>query len=283
MKNNTLKTTETYIKEVYSKYGDMYDYSEIEYISAKDKVKIRCFEHGYFLQEASYFLNKSRGCPKCCRQSLAINSRMTTEEFIAKAKLIHKDKYNYRLVKYVTSNTKIDIICPIHGVFSQTPNNHLRDRGCNLCRFSNSTSKVETELILFLENLLNVPIKTNERYAWLNNKELDIYIPSLNLAIEYNGYIYHHSSKGISKFLDNTYVDTEYHLDKYKLCKENGIDLIHIFEFEDLDKWKLILNDIILAPSKFSINFENSFRSVSLHNKNLDFYGLSIISTLTDN
>ena len=55
MKNNTLKTTETYIKEVYSKYGDIYDYSEIEYISAKDKVKIRCFEHGYFLQEASYF------------------------------------------------------------------------------------------------------------------------------------------------------------------------------------------------------------------------------------
>lgn len=282
MKNNTLKTTEEYLKEVSSKFGDLYDYSEIEYISAKHKIKVRCFEHGYFLQEASYFVNKSHGCPKCRKKTLSINSRSNSEEFIDKAKIVHKNKYDYGLVKYITSNIKVDIICPVHGVFSQTPNNHLRDRGCNLCRFKNSSSKMESELSLFLENL-GVTVISNNRFSWLNNKELDIYIPSLNLAIEYNGYVYHHSTKGISKFLDNTYVDPDYHLNKYNLCKENGIDLIHIFEFEDLNYWRSMLGRIIYNSSSFLITFENQFRSVELFNKNLNFYGISIISSLTDN
>ena len=52
----------------------------------------------------------------------------TTEEFIRDAKNIHGSKYNYNLVIYEYSKTKVKIICPDHGVFKQTPSHHLM--GC---------------------------------------------------------------------------------------------------------------------------------------------------------
>ena len=55
--------------------------------------------------------------------------------FIAKAKIVHNDKYNYSSVEYVNSKTKINIVCPIHGNFEQTPNNHIQGSGCISCAF----------------------------------------------------------------------------------------------------------------------------------------------------
>ena len=60
-------------------------------------------------------------------------AKMTTEEFIARAKQVHGDKYDYSLVVYVNAHTKIKIICPVHGVFEQTPDKHLRGQGCGKC------------------------------------------------------------------------------------------------------------------------------------------------------
>lgn len=63
--------------------------------------------------------------------------------FIQKAKEAHGDKYDYSLVEYKNSSTKIKIICPKHGVFEQTPNNHLRGCGCLSCSFLNKASAKE--------------------------------------------------------------------------------------------------------------------------------------------
>jgi len=52
--------------------------------------------------------------------------KMTTEEFIEKARLKHDDKYDYSLVDYKNANKKIKIICPIHGPFEQFPREHLK-------------------------------------------------------------------------------------------------------------------------------------------------------------
>lgn len=54
--------------------------------------------------------------------------------FAEKAKKVHKDKYDYSLVNYTNNKIKVKIICPIHGVFEQTPNNHLRGQGCPKCK-----------------------------------------------------------------------------------------------------------------------------------------------------
>ena len=63
--------------------------------------------------------------------------KKTTKDFILEAKLIHGDKYDYSLVNYTGIFNKVKIICPIHGEFEQSPNNHLGNMGCKKCGFLN--------------------------------------------------------------------------------------------------------------------------------------------------
>lgn len=59
--------------------------------------------------------------------------KLTTEDFIAKAREVHDDKYDYSKVEYINRETKVCIICPEHGEFEQFPHHHLRGHGCNQC------------------------------------------------------------------------------------------------------------------------------------------------------
>ena len=65
-----------------------------------------------------------------------MSKRLTTEEFVRKAREAHGDKYDYSKVDYKTNKDKVCIICPEHGEFWQTPNRHLSDDGCPLCNFA---------------------------------------------------------------------------------------------------------------------------------------------------
>lgn len=86
---------------------------------------------------------------------------------------------------------------------------------------SYSTSSKETELLDFIKNNYVDTIIKNDRHL---RKELDIYLPNINLAVEFNGLYWH----------NEIHKDKYYHYDKYKLCKDNGIKLIQIYE----DEWK---------------------------------------------
>lgn len=71
-----------------------------------------------------------------------MSKKLTTEKFIEKAKLIHGDKYNYTLVKYVNNHTKIKLICSTHGEFEQRPNDHISKKtGCPLCSGKGRTTE----------------------------------------------------------------------------------------------------------------------------------------------
>jgi len=59
--------------------------------------------------------------------------KITTEEFIKKAKEVHGNRYNYSKVNYINKRTKICIICPIHGEQWQLPKDHINGQGCPLC------------------------------------------------------------------------------------------------------------------------------------------------------
>ena len=72
--------------------------------------------------------------------------RITTEEFIEKARIIHGDKYDYIKTKFKNNNTKVCIICPIHGEFWATPSNHLQNRGCRKCGLENEVLKEERKI-----------------------------------------------------------------------------------------------------------------------------------------
>ena len=60
-------------------------------------------------------------------------NKLTTEQFVAKAKAIHCDKFDYSKVDYVNNHTKVCIICPRHGEFWKSPKEHLRGLGCTRC------------------------------------------------------------------------------------------------------------------------------------------------------
>jgi hypothetical protein len=126
-KNKKL-STEEFINKATLKYGDDYNYSLVEYKNAQTKVKIICKYHGIIEQRPFSHL-KSR--PRCCSKYI----KMCNKEFIEKVKLIHGIKYDYSLVSYKNSRTKIKIICNIHNyIFEQTPNNHLsKKHNCPLC------------------------------------------------------------------------------------------------------------------------------------------------------
>ena len=125
-------TTENFIEKAKKVHGDKYDYSKTNYINTKTKVCIICPEHGEFWQNPSTHLSGG-GCWKCGLQRISNVRKYTTEKFIEKAKKIHGDKYDYSKVDYVDSKTKVCIICPKHGEFWQTPNNHINGLGCAEC------------------------------------------------------------------------------------------------------------------------------------------------------
>lgn len=59
--------------------------------------------------------------------------KRTTDEFIAIAKKVHKDRYDYSLVKYTGALEKVEIICKEHGSFWQQANTHIRGQNCPVC------------------------------------------------------------------------------------------------------------------------------------------------------
>ncbi len=71
-------------------------------------------------------------------------------EFIYKANIVHNNFYNYSLAEYVSSNTKICIACPEHGMFFQTPANHLHGYGCRLCGLQKAGQYHKKDTIKFI-------------------------------------------------------------------------------------------------------------------------------------
>jgi hypothetical protein len=130
------KTTEQFIFEATEIHGYKYDYSLVEYINVKSKVKILCKIHGVFEQTPDMHLSK-RGCWYC-----GGSKKLTNNEFIQRSEKIHDKIYDYSKVKYINKETHVIIICNIHGEFSQLPHNHVRgQQGCPKCVGKNKTNK----------------------------------------------------------------------------------------------------------------------------------------------
>lgn len=104
-------------------------------------------------------------------------------------------------------------------------------------------SKGEIQLQDFIKRLHNGEIITNDRKI-LDGKELDIYLPELKIAIEYNGLIFH--SEKFKK-------DKNYHFDKFNTCQKLGISLYSIFDYEwkeFREKYELFFKNLILGKQR---------------------------------
>ena len=125
-------TTSEFIKKAKETHKDKYDYSNVSYVKSNQKVEILCKVHGLFLQKPMEHLANG-GCRECGRELANKKRKSTTKDFIMNAEKIHENKYDYSNVDYVHNKTKVEIICKIHGIFLQSPHDHLQGNNCYKC------------------------------------------------------------------------------------------------------------------------------------------------------
>lgn len=123
-------TTDSFIRKCKELYGDNYDFSNAQYIDSRKPVMFKCNRCGTVLYKSPNSILSGNGICKFCDGSGQVRN---TKQFVLRAKEIHGDIFDYSNVVYVNSHSVIDIICPKHGVFKQSPNSHLRGRGCPKC------------------------------------------------------------------------------------------------------------------------------------------------------
>ena len=283
-------STQEFITRAREKWGDRWDYSQVDYRGANSTVVIVCKEHGAFMHRAISHLIGYVGCKKC--RSLAKQGpRYTNSQFLSKAREVWGDRWDYSQTEYEGMANRITVSCREHGPFEQLPGEHLHGSlGCLMCRgvdsasllekasavwgdrwdysktlfgqgsgakkvfickehgefiqiwgdhlrgqvgcskcSNNGTSKAETELFAYVSAL--APSAQQRAIGVLpNRRELDIYVPELSLAIEYNG-LYWHNEKQKGK---------NYHAEKTRLCKEQGLRLVHVWEDDWVNKTDIV-------------------------------------------
>jgi len=111
------------------------------------------------------------------RRKLGILSRKDTQNstethFIIESNKVHRNKYDYSSVDYNGAIRKVEIICPIHGKFTQTPDAHKRGQGCPLCAQTsrNGTRKRKTTK-QFVQEATQCH---NSRYIYTKTKYVNI-------------------------------------------------------------------------------------------------------------
>jgi uncharacterized C2H2 Zn-finger protein len=153
-KNKIENKGDVFIKRANEVHNNFYNYSKTNYTGADRKVIIICPEHGEFKQQSSVHLIGC-GCPQC---GGAI--KHTLNDFIQKANKIHNNKYDYSKVNYINSKTKVIIICPEHGEFSQIPSSHLNGCSCLKC----GIIKASTSKRYSSEKFIKKAIKIHENF-----------------------------------------------------------------------------------------------------------------------
>jgi predicted nucleic acid-binding Zn ribbon protein len=201
------------------------------------QVKNLTCEHVYYINPG-HFLYDGIGkiCPTCSGLGSTKNRFFT--------KLLEN---NLQLVdEYTTTQTPVTLINSSCGhSYKVIPNNLVNaDTGivCRECNPYVHMSKAETEIAEYLKSKYSGWIELSDR-SILGGKELDIVLPDLGIAIEYNGVYWHsHEHKA-----------PQYHLDKTKEVEDFGYQLIHIFDYEWLSKKPIVqsrLNSIIGKTTK---------------------------------
>lgn len=108
-----------------------------DYKDSHTPISIECPIHGIFQKTPNHHLS-GQGCKLC-------NERQNTvvTNFESRANELHNFKYDYSKFVYTNNKTPSTIICPIHGEFSQSPDNHLHNHGCPKCSGNNKKTTIE--------------------------------------------------------------------------------------------------------------------------------------------
>lgn len=176
-----------FIQKAYLLHNGFFKYNSLpENVFYRSKIKITCPSHGDFEQLVSNHLSGS-GCALCQHANYKNSS------FVKNSIRLHFNKYDYSQVVYKNNSTKVKIICPHHGVFMQTPKNHLHNHGCLSCAIELKSRKQRKKI----EDVINVFEKVhNNKYEYskinyTNNKSKIIIICPIHG--EFKQILSHHS------------------------------------------------------------------------------------------
>lgn len=130
--------------------------SEFLYKDNNTKSKLICLEHGAFYRNIRQ-IKKGILCNSCSSKIKDTNS------FIRESLIVHSDKYDYSVTRYINSRNKVSINCKEHGIFEMFPIQHIRGQGCNECKFVEMGSK-------FIEESIKIHNYNYSLVKYINNK-----------------------------------------------------------------------------------------------------------------
>lgn len=229
------KSDSVFKKEVFGLVGDEYVFID-KYRNAHTKLKVL---HRYcgktFKVAPNNFLRGSR-CPHCNG-----NHRISTDEFKNRVFICVGDEYTV-IGEYVNRRTPIEIRHNRCGrSWHILPPEFLVDGvRCPKCRFSRGEDRIKDVLEDF-----SIEYFREHRFEHLGLKRFDFFIPSLNIAIEFDGE--HHfipveywgGSSAFARILESDNL-------KNSFCDQNGINLLRIpyWEFDNIQE---IVSDFITS------------------------------------
>lgn len=243
--------TEEFKGKVIKKYGNEFDLSKVVYVNARTRVIIICRKHGEMKKLPSDFLH-GYGCRECGIERSHLAARMTTDEFVEKAKIVHEHNIllDYSQTVYVTADIDVTIICKKHGPFDQSPGNHLQGHSCPFC-----INKTEGIFKAWFEEHVSKNLKHNTGFDWCRSLEtgrkyrMDFIYEEKKVIFEIDG---PQHFKQIPRRDD---VRKTRRKDFYKMCKaiKNGYSVVRIYQediFNNTIDWKKIVIDVIKNLNK---------------------------------
>lgn len=210
--------TEEFIEKARKKYGNKYEYNNVEYIKSCQKVAITCPKHGDFMVTPNHFLS-GRGCPLCGK-----NKKKTTETFIKELKERQPlSDYDYSKVVYKNIHSPVILKCNKCGFeFTNEPSNLLKyNQGCPKC----NESHLEKDVCAFLAQK-GVIFEQYKKFEWLGKQSVDFYIPQSNIAIECQG-IQHFQPVEHFGGIEAYRLQRKNDLKKKELCEQHNIHIIY--------------------------------------------------------
>jgi len=159
-------------------HNNKYQYKD--FLSLTQKCTIICPIHGEFKQIAGKHLS-GQGCKKCGSQ------KYFKKDFVKISNKVHNNNYNYSKINYIDSRHNVDIICPIHGIFSQEPREHLQGAGCPKC--VSTISKISQQ---WLDEL---GITDREHIVKVDNHSFKVDAIKDNIIYEFYGDYWHGNPK----------------------------------------------------------------------------------------
>lgn len=241
------------------------------YTKAQERVKVRCKNCGHTWSPLAYSLTQGRGCPHCSAKtgSTKHNGKTalkTHSQFISEITSIHP---NISVIgQYVNGHTDIECFCNIcsHS-WSTKPYSLLQNHGCPRCAKSGTSFMEQYIRLSFVKALGEDKVLSRDKSAI--GMELDIYIPSLSLAIEPGNWFLH------SKSLKRDCI-------KRDKCAEKGIRLITIYD--QFPKYKLppFSNDCYVFTEDLNKTDRTTIKSLVISLFNLYQLDYTILESLWD-